>query len=522
MQDEIKSKASRAEKPQETLGFSSVAPPIALFSLYTFALMSTGVQCDAALAGSGIDGLTYNLREGLLLVGFVLYGVVAWRRPRFLSGKKARVFRVLLALAYVASAMVVQMASLSTPLVIAVLAMSLSVGFLGGSVYEKVALFAAGGPRACLKMPNAKGGLSSRDAATRMLGLIIGVGGALAVVVQYLLQLQLSLGEWFMAPLVVGYCITVWLVGADVRERDEASMPSESTGAPTGALVRKQVLILAVVVVCLFGLFVFCEAVVRNEFAWLVFYQWHRLFLAAGYLIIGTAAFLGGRPVVSLVVVVVALFTAFVHAQTALMQVDNFTMAMFYTLLGAVVAYSGVAFMSLGPLTEHPALVASGSRMIEGAVTIVGGMAASLISGWPVSAVLFMALALIALTIILMVAGRFFAPSLDYALRDANRQSEEEAPDSENGRTEAAEEAHVAASEEALPVGMPDATVVAERYSLTRRETEVLALIFRDLTVQEIADELVVTKSTAKFHVTNILKKTGSQTRQYLVQKLSR
>ena len=72
-----------------------------------------------------------------------------------------------------------------------------------------------------------------------------------------------------------------------------------------------------------------------------------------------------------------------------------------------------------------------------------------------------------------------------------------------------------------LPVDASQLAAIAERYSLTRREAEVLGLVFRGFTAQQIADELVVTKSTVKFHVTNILKKTGAETRQQLVEKLS-
>lgn len=66
----------------------------------------------------------------------------------------------------------------------------------------------------------------------------------------------------------------------------------------------------------------------------------------------------------------------------------------------------------------------------------------------------------------------------------------------------------------------PDAGEVAELYGLTRRETEVLGLVFKGLTIQQMADELVVSKSTVKFHVTNILRKTGSENREQMVEML--
>ena len=65
-----------------------------------------------------------------------------------------------------------------------------------------------------------------------------------------------------------------------------------------------------------------------------------------------------------------------------------------------------------------------------------------------------------------------------------------------------------------------DIATIAERFGLTRRETEVLELVFRGLTVQQMADELVVSKSTVKFHVTNILRKTGSENRHQMIERL--
>ena len=52
---------------------------------------------------------------------------------------------------------------------------------------------------------------------------------------------------------------------------------------------------------------------------------------------------------------------------------------------------------------------------------------------------------------------------------------------------------------------------------LTRREVEVMGLVLRGLTNAEIADQLVISPSTAKVHVHNIMKKYGVRTRVELV-----
>ena len=59
----------------------------------------------------------------------------------------------------------------------------------------------------------------------------------------------------------------------------------------------------------------------------------------------------------------------------------------------------------------------------------------------------------------------------------------------------------------------------SSRYDLTSREQEVLKLILEDKTNNEIIDQLVVSESTVKFHIHNILKKTGCKNRNELRSK---
>lgn len=56
------------------------------------------------------------------------------------------------------------------------------------------------------------------------------------------------------------------------------------------------------------------------------------------------------------------------------------------------------------------------------------------------------------------------------------------------------------------------------RYAFSQREREVLRLILKEKTNTEIASELFVSESTVKFHVHNILKKTGCKNRVALLE----
>lgn len=489
--------------------------------------------------------------------------------------------------------------SWDVPIVVCVLTAEFLVGFAGGAVYEKVARLASGGSTSVLLTSEGKGAngaqsaegvRSLRDSTTRMLGIIVGVGGALAVVVQYVLQTQFPPGRWFAVLLTACFCLLVYLMGGSFGRCAEAEPRGPQTRELDDAVVRKRLFCLVAVVVCLFMSFSFFEVVVSDTIDSAFFYQWHRLFLALGYLAIGAAAFFGGRTIASLTIAVAAPFTAFVMSQTAALQVGPFTMALFYALLGAVIAYAGIAFMSLAPRTGAPTLVVSMGRMLEGVATIAGGGIVAFIGGWSTSAVLFAVLALIALTIAIMVRGGFFVSDKDLDADEASHldkaaeQTQAEAhqagvhvlpidteelhvgaePRSDNVAQANKEKLPVdavnlhAAPEESLtdaswasvegrpagvekptadamranaeeqpasasepPTDVPNVAAIAECYGLTRREKELLGLVLRGLTVQEMADELVITKSTVKYHVTNILKKTGADTRQQLVEQLS-
>ena len=59
----------------------------------------------------------------------------------------------------------------------------------------------------------------------------------------------------------------------------------------------------------------------------------------------------------------------------------------------------------------------------------------------------------------------------------------------------------------------------AVRHDLSVREQDVLRLLLAQRTTKEMADDLIVSESTVKFHVHNILKKTGCKTRLEVASK---
>ncbi len=58
---------------------------------------------------------------------------------------------------------------------------------------------------------------------------------------------------------------------------------------------------------------------------------------------------------------------------------------------------------------------------------------------------------------------------------------------------------------------------IREMFQLTKRELEILDLIFRGLTNRQISEELNIQESTVKRHISNTFEKTGSRNRTQLI-----
>lgn len=73
--------------------------------------------------------------------------------------------------------------------------------------------------------------------------------------------------------------------------------------------------------------------------------------------------------------------------------------------------------------------------------------------------------------------------------------------------------ADTASAASAEPIEIEEKPSFAELYKLTRRESEIAHFLSENKTNGEIAELLCVSESTVRFHVSNILKKTGMENR---------
>ena len=75
-------------------------------------------------------------------------------------------------------------------------------------------------------------------------------------------------------------------------------------------------------------------------------------------------------------------------------------------------------------------------------------------------------------------------------------------------------------AEDGAEAELPDAIDLDEAFGLTRREKEIMLLIVKGHVNQEIADELYLSLSTVKSHISNIYGKLGVSTRKEAIKKL--
>ena len=112
-----------------------------------------------------------------------------------------------------------------------------------------------------------------------------------------------------------------------------------------------------------------------------------------------------------------------------------------------------------------------------------------------------------------LVRGALQAGAISYLLKNVAAEDLAAAiREAHAGRSTLAPEAIEALIQPDLPSPGVRAGV-SEAYELTPREEEVLALMVEGLTNPEIAERLVVSRSTAKAHVSNILSKLGASNR---------
>ena len=461
-----------------------------LFAVHTFLLMGTGTWSDLAMAGEDFATTLYYVREGVLAAGFLMYAAFAQRKKSHpLSQKAADIADISLLVLFAVCILVLHVSSLPALRVSAILVVALIIGISGGMVYERIALSA-------FQLGNESGLFPGREVdATRALGLIIGCGGALAVALLFALQTGFSIGGWLNFCFVVCFGLLMWLARKEHLEATSAQAGKDvSSNGP--AAVPFACMVIAVI--CLFALLLFYAAAIRaSDAGTSVFYEWYRLFLAAGYIVIGAVAYVRGRSAASVAIVVFALFAIVVSVQTAMLEAGPFTTILFYFLLGAMLAWSAIVFMSAAAHSAYSAFVASAWRVLAELVTLAESLIL-IVGELSLMAVLTGSLILLAVVVLAMVKGGF--------LVFQERSSESPELTEEESALSAEERMHL----------------LARECGLTDREYEVFAaLVLTEKKNQQIADDMGISRRQLQNYVFRIYEKTDTTTRAGLVMRVN-
>ena len=437
----------------------------------------------------------YALQQGSVLAGFLIVSLspAVYRKARQRSMKWAML------VIYILSSLSVMLTGAVSLRAVFIIMISICIGMTGAMVY------------ALLSMETDFNDPQGR----RNIGSIIGVGGTAALLLQWGLQ---NLPEKAMIPKVIlldvlMYCVLSRLnisgvektvpEGDTTQEKGTGVNPSQQPVSAhkkqTEKGYRKKGICLCIAVCSMLMLLAIYESHMnRVDFAG-YFYEWTRILTAVGYLTIG---FLFGRcrrGVVSAAMSCIAL----VSVISSFLMIKSgegwwLHMALFYMVLGSLVAYYNLMFMEYAVQTIKPVLWASMGRILDAAITTLFTVFGAILPGTEIS-ILVMSLVLLAMLTVSMTAG---------GLLSMEQEGEEKRTDTE---------------------GIPVTAVSIEdqikqfkdKYGLTDRETEVLRLLVTtENKNQQIADELFISRRQLQNHISSIYEKTGASTRAGLLMMI--
>ena len=461
------------QKYRTILGFSRAQWfLLALFAIYMFEYMVTLTFIDQRSAD--ITGLTWQLHlhyidYALVALGFVSFALLRRVPERFAF---RRTLLLLPSIAYACAMLLLFFLENEAAFSAAAMGAAYFLGLLGGMVYFCISAALAGSSK---------------------MGRVMALGASAAVLLQYLLQEHWRIAAGIPIALALGFCAALYLAVRRPWEwLTEDCLPyevprPEKARAITGTLVR-----LCLNALCLYAIGTIYDRQmmllnVQSGYGDYNLYAWPRLFLIAGYLLVGFLSDLRGGKLLSIATLctaLVALLNPVLFGDPAYYTTN---MCLFYLCLGASVSYYNLAFWRIAPRTGWPELWAGMGR-------IATNLFSALLTLTPVSSLsmpvaIGVDVALFGILVVSMAVGGELT---------LTRPAQPETP------------------EQAL-----------ERFCrscrLTPRESEVLQkLLESDDSLQIIATDLAISVRMVQRYVTSIYEKTGAKSRTGLHQLYTR
>ena len=454
---------------------------IALFSIYMFEYMVTLTfidQRNIGVSNSFWQLALHYIDYVVTSVGFVAFALLR----KIFQDEKVRIrllvipnlvyFICIIALYFIRSVV-----AYST---IAMLA-SFSLGLLGGMVYF------------CMSLALSQ---------TPYIGKVMATGASAAVILQYLLQEYLDSMFFIPVMLVLGFSATLWLafnkpwawLGEDCLPYDKESVESKKD-------MRKRLFILSLTVIALSVIGTFYDTQmmrlnVQTNYQEFNYYSWPRLFIIAGYVLLGVIGDIKKQKYVPIATLCVTMFAVFNPILFGEPKDYHFNMCLYYICLSTSISYFNLMFWNIAQKTKLPELWASMGRIISGLAECA--LAVVCIADLPLNLIIGIDLLMFVVLVVSLAAGGYLL---------IGNASEKKRKDDRDLLSESA-----MSPQERLKS-------YAESCSLTPRETEVLErLLTSEDGVQEIAESLYISRRVLQRYIASIYEKAGTKTRIGLFQ----
>ena len=406
----------------------------------------------------------YYALQVFVILGYLLYSLFF----RFCTGKRIRsaaaafVFGGFL----VCGILLFALGRASLLYVLVSMAAALCLGSLGGAVHRR---------------------MSMETLADTPVARCMGLGSALAVVLQYLLQIRNGVVPLLPLFMLAAFALLLFLL------HSLPGVAAEGAGKPEKTPPIR--LVLSVLITAVFILFTgfYNEYIhhlqIQSNYQPYNVYSWPRLMLVPVYLLF---AVIGDRkngrlvPLASVCIMLLALLNVVLTGSAGAYWLN---MCLFYCAIAAFTSYYLLVFWRLAPGTGHPAFWGPMGRILDSLMVLLAG--AVHLSALPAPVVLGADILGAALVILMMAVGGDFNLSAPGA-------------------------AEKPAGSEAALLFSPEETLerMRGRYDLTPRETEVLReLVLTEDKQTAISQRLSIRVKTLQDYVTRLYRKTGAATR---------
>ncbi|MCR4788433.1 MAG: hypothetical protein K5888_07600 [Lachnospiraceae bacterium] len=332
------------------------------------------------------------------------------------------------------------------------------------------------------------------------MGIIIAGGYVIAILLQFILQLELDLGMLVPALEIV---ICLLLVREELKNTGKPMMSvmadPENAGRSYKPNGRSELLRIMVIAICLLALSSYVDEQISVTFDVSSFFGWARLMIIPGYLLMGVAwshQRIRIAPLLMLLSAVAALLMPVLLTDEAFYGLD---ICVFYFYIGICMTYLTLTFMRFAELSGN-AFAAVLFRVTDNLMTVMFVLLG--LGLIPAMAMIVVDVVLLVMIVALMWIGGDFESSTGYEQRFIT------------GMASGYNDSRDAGSDD------EKITHFAEKYGLTDRESEVLKLLLtKDEKGEVMAKELGVSRRGFVSFTTSIYQKTQTTSRIGLMQK---